>query len=444
MSIAIMMESVSNAISNGKRRQTLTFKAGDDVVVFSRLTDGKQGPSNKWERRSFEEVLGLFHDGEHLNRDIAGVEVTLSDMAKFAEGSIQVLGVKAVSALNKSETFYQTDISAMEVFAEMYEAVLNDDVDLSTVTKMRKTAPEQTINHNIGGNANMTQGKTITAMSLASIPRKEIGDRYVNRKLPGNLYDYEVFDFARKTHANTLIYGPTGPGKTTSVEAWCATRGLRLATISGNATLEPSHMFGKYVSDGEGGFAWIDGPVTDVIRNGGALILDELNFINMKVITPLYPLLDARRSITLLDHHGETIEAHPDLTIFATMNPGYVGTAPLNFAFRNRFDIQIEWDYDYDVEAKLVKGKNLLDMAKHLRTEAAKGMYETPISTNMLIEFEGLAKDLSYEFAVENFIAHFSDEEKASIRMIFQTYEQNLRSELGVEELDITLDTESV
>jgi nitric oxide reductase NorQ protein len=443
MSIATMIESMSSSILDNKRRQTLVFKADDDVVVFSRLTDGKQGPSNKWERRSFEEALGLFHDGEHLTRDVAGVEITISDIAKFAEGSIQVLGVKAVSALNKSNHIGETDTSALDVFVDMYEAVMNDNVDLNILAKMRKAEPQQTTT-NIGDNVTHSIGKTISTQ-LASIPRKEISDRYVNRKLAGNLYDYEVFDHARSTHANVLIYGPTGPGKTTSVEAWCASRGLRLATISGNATLEPSHLFGKYVSDGEGGFAWIDGPVTDIARNGGgAIIFDELNFINMKVITPSYPMLDARRSITLLDHHGETIELHPDVTIFATMNPGYVGTSPLNFAFRNRFDIQIEWDYDYDVEAKLVKGKNILDMAKHLRTEAAKGMYDTPISTNMLMEFEELAKNLNYEFAAENFIAHFGDEEKASIRMILQTYEQNLRSDMGLDDMDIVLDTESV
>lgn len=279
----------------------------------------------------------------------------------------------------------------------------------------------------------------VIKVALASVPRAEIGERYVNRKVQGNLYDFEVFDYARKTNTNVLIYGPTGPGKTTSIEAWAAIRGLRLATVSGSAALEPSQMIGKYVSDGDGGFAWIDGPITDVVRNGGVLILDELNFINMKIITPLYSLLDARRTLTLLDHHGETIEAHPDLTIFATMNPNYIGTAPLNFAFRNRFDIQIPWDYDYDVEAKLVHSKQLLELAKQLRTEAAKGMYETPIATNMLMEFEKFAKELNYEFAMENFIAHFSDEEQASIRLVFQTYEYNLKEDLGIAE-DVVLE----
>ena len=191
-------------------------------------------------------------------------------------------------------------------------------------------------------------------------------------------------------------------------------------------------MTGKFVADGKGSFAWIDGPVTDVVRNGGVLLLDEVNFISPKIYTVLYSLLDGRRIITLLDHHGETIEAHKDLTIFATMNPDYIGTTPLNFAFRNRFDIQIPWDYDDKVESKLVKSKALLTLAKMLRVEAAKGQYETPISTNMLMEFHHFVDALGYEFAIENFIAHFSVDEQASVRLVFQTHEHNIKTDFGI------------
>ena len=132
---------------------------------------------------------------------------------------------------------------------------------------------------------------------------------------------------------------------------------------------------------------------------------------------------------------GETITAHKDLTIFATMNPDYIGTTPLNFAMRNRFDIQLSWDYDDAVEAKLVSSKALLLVTKQLRAEAAKGQYETPISTNMLMEVEDFIKDedLGYEFAVENFIAHFSSEEQASVRLVFQTHEHNIKTDFGIE-----------
>jgi hypothetical protein len=271
-------------------------------------------------------------------------------------------------------------------------------------------------------------------VSLATVPPMKLAERYVHRKVYG-VEDFKTFDKARSNGINVLIYGPTGPGKTTAVEAWAAARGLRMATVSGNASMESRQLFGGFIPDGIGGYGWIDGPVTDVVRNGGVLLLDEMNFISPKIYTTLYPLTDGRRCITLLDHMGETITAHKDLTIFATMNPDYIGTTPLNFAMRNRFDIQLSWDYDDAVEAKLVSSKALLLVTKQLRAEAAKGQYETPISTNMLIEVEAFIKDadLGYEFAVENFIAHFSSEEQASVRLVFQTHEHNIKTDFGIE-----------
>jgi hypothetical protein len=53
----------------------------------------------------------------------------------------------------------------------------------------------------------------------------------------------------------------------------------------------------------------------------------------------------------------------------------------------------------------------------------------------MLIEVEAFIKDadLGYEFAVENFIAHFSAEEQASVRLVFQTHEHNIKTDFGIE-----------
>jgi hypothetical protein len=51
----------------------------------------------------------------------------------------------------------------------------------------------------------------------------------------------------------------------------------------------------------------------------------------------------------------------------------------------------------------------------------------------MGMEFIDLIADLGYEFAVENFIAHFSTDEQASVRMVFQTHEYNIKSDFGLD-----------
>lgn len=459
MDIAIFTESYEPTMG-ANRRQVLITPHDGNVRIYSRDTDGTKGPHNKWEETNLDTITGQIHTDEKLTRTPVAVYVTSADeRAMTDKGYSPVLGTKACQAHTKAGL--STDATPfVERLCEIYESVsMGDDTLEEYVIDNRRmpgnpvplqsvptqTTPTPQLNGAVLDKfeiqvAQVNGGRMIAA-SLASVPRIELAKRYVHRDV-WSVPDFEVFDHARSKNINVLIYGPTGPGKTTSVEAWAAERNLRMATVSGNASMEPSQMTGKFVSDGNGSFAWIDGPVTDVVRNGGVLLLDEVNFISPKIYTVLYGLLDGRRAITLLDHHGETIEAHPDLTIFATMNPDYIGTTPLNFAFRNRFDIQIPWDYDDKVESKLVSAKALLVVAKQLRVEAAKGQYETPISTNMLQEFVNFVNALGYEFAVENFIAHFSSDEAASVRLVFQTHEHNIKTDFGIE-LPIVIEQKS-
>jgi nitric oxide reductase NorQ protein len=438
MDIAIFTESYE-PIMGTKRRQVLVTPHGELVRIYTRVTDGTKGPHNKWEETEYDTLVGQIGTAEQLTRTPVGVYVTPADeRAMTDKGYSPVLGTKACQAHTKA-TLSTDPLS--NILPDIYSQVSERDDSLddyvldnrrqagSVVPVAMGAVPTQTIATPIESTPVVTP--TPAYVALAVVPPMELAKKYVHRQVFGK-EDFAIYDYARSNNINVLLYGPTGPGKTTSVEAWAAERMLRLALVSGNASLEPSQMFGK-MTQIDGKWVWIDGPVTDVIRNGGVLLLDEVNFINPKIYTTLYTLLAGQRSISLLDHMGEVIKAHKDLTIFATMNPDYIGTTPLNFAFRNRFDIQIPWDYDDKVESKLVSSKSLLNLAKQLRVEAAKGQYETPISTNMLIEFVQFVGDLSYEFAVENFIAHFSPEEAASVRLIFQTHEHNIKTDFGIE-----------
>jgi hypothetical protein len=82
-----------------------------------------------------------------------------------------------------------------------------------------------------------------------------------------------------------------------------------------------------------------------------------------------------------------------------------------------------------------VKSQALKILKNQLRAEANKGEFETPISTNMLMEFEKLVKVFSFEFAVENFIAHFELEEQDKVRLVFTTHEYNLKSDFELVEI---------
>ena len=65
-----------------------------------------------------------------------------------------------------------------------------------------------------------------------------------------------------------------------------------------------------------GEFVWQAGSLTRAVREGHWILLEDLDYAPMDVISVLVPLLESRT--LLLPGHGGNIKAHPDFRIFAT------------------------------------------------------------------------------------------------------------------------------
>lgn len=274
---------------------------------------------------------------------------------------------------------------------------------------------------------------------LALVPDSELFDSYVGREFHGMSYVH-VFDYARKSKSNVLISGPTGSGKTHATMAYAALRGLPFYSVSSSVGIEPTQLFGKFIPDDAAGagFVWQDGPVTDLIRHGGVLLLNEVNFIPERISTVLFSVLDSRREIQLVDHKGEVITGHPNLLIVADMNPAYEGTRPLNRAFRNRFSIQLDWDYDSNVEETLITNKALRHLANKIRQDSSAHSVSTPCSTNMLLEFDKFVRATgNVRFATMNFLAHFDDRDRSVIDVIIRQMVANIEEDYSKENVII-------
>jgi MoxR-like ATPase len=290
----------------------------------------------------------------------------------------------------------------------------------------------------------------VKGVTLAAIPDQRYFDGYISRDTLGGKKDLDIFDAAMKSADNVLLFGPTGPGKTSAVLAYAAREQVRFYSVACNLALDPTHMFGKWGQSETGLFQFYDGGITDIARHGGVVLLNEINFMSERIAPVLYEALDKRREITLLDHKGEKIRIHrPDcwcslskkecrkrwVLFVADMNPEYAGTRPLNHAMRNRFAIQIFWDYDDLVEGKLVNSAVLLDIAKNIRKQIGKNI-DTPVSTNMLQEFVRFAADpgLGIGFAVANFCNHFTPDEIPAVKAVFDARELDLENDFKPDE----------
>lgn len=271
--------------------------------------------------------------------------------------------------------------------------------------------------------AKQTPGFDIEAL----IPPEWKAEEYINRTIEG-VRDVDVLDSARRMKANVLLFGPTGPGKTSCVQAYCAEKRIPYYSIPCHQSIEPRQLVGSYIpTETAGVYRWQDGPVTALARFGGVLELEEVNFMPRGISSFLNPVLRGR-VLSVLEHSGEVIPVHDDFQIIATMNPDYEGTKPLNEAFRNRFSLKLKFDYDREIEEQLVSLTSLLDLADQLRASHGTTL-ETPVSTNMLIEFEDLAFEFSFAFAVENFLNAFTESERNAVREVVKLREADLKNE---------------
>lgn len=265
------------------------------------------------------------------------------------------------------------------------------------------------------------------------IPSSDVADAYISRLIWG-VRDVDLLWYARAAHKNVALYGPTGGGKTHLVHAFAAAHGIPVVTVQSNGGIDPTTFFGQYVpydEDGKQGFRWEYSEVAQVVKYGGILYVNEGNLMLPKALAGLWSVTDWRRSITILENGNEVIHAADDLMVIVDWNPGYAGTRPLSKAFKNRFAVKVPWEYDAEVESQLTLMPVMNEIASKIRARAADGDFETPVSTNMLVDFEELAVDLGRDFAVENFISAFESNEQPVVREVFTAYGDQIDSDLA-------------
>jgi MoxR-like ATPase len=138
---------------------------------------------------------------------------------------------------------------------------------------------------------------------------------------------------------SVLFHGPAGTGKTMSCKLVCQDIQIPIMDVINCTENLDEFVLGKFIPE-EDRIVFKESYVTKAIRDGGAVVFEEINFAKPQHLAFLNSLLDDNGFVRL--DNGDVVARHANFRFFATMNLGYFGTKELNQALYNRFNIIVE------------------------------------------------------------------------------------------------------
>ena len=248
--------------------------------------------------------------------------------------------------------------------------------------------------------------------------------------------------------APVFVTGLSGNGKTTMIEQACAKAKRECYRVNITQETDEDDLIGGFrLVQGETVFVY--GPVVEAMKNGGVLLLDEIDLGSSKIMC-LQPVLEGKG--VFIKKTGEWVSPAKGFTVVATANTKgkgdtdgrFVGTNVMNEAFLDRFDWTMEQDYAArKTETKiLVKkmekfGKVDQDFADYLtrwaeitRKAFAEGAIDEIITTRRL---ENICKAFSIfgdrATAVDLALARFDADTQQAFRNLYDKVDDTMREE---------------
>lgn len=207
---------------------------------------------------------------------------------------------------------------------------------------------------------------------------------------------------------NLLLTGPTGAGKSSVFEQFCARVGLDLYRYACHSKTEFGELCGQTEILEDGSTKFVLGPLPMAMMTGAILLLDELNFLHPGNIGALNGILDG--APLLIPATGQMIYPHPRFRVAGTCNElsqdataaSFRGTQRMNLAFVQRF-LVAEVDYLTEImEAKAINRscpglpgpliQRMITLANEVRNGFKQNTLNTTISTRILIRWGRIAE----------------------------------------------------
>lgn len=215
------------------------------------------------------------------------------------------------------------------------------------------------------------------------------------------------------------ISGPTGNGKSTMVEQICAKHKRPLIRVNLNMMTDEEQLIGSKTLE-NGNVEVIEGPVLIAMRNGTALLLDEIDAGSANTLLCLQPILEGKPYYFKLKN--EMIVPKDGFNIFATANTKgkgsddgrYIGTNVLNEAFLERFAVTFEQEYpSAKIEVKIIK--NLMESYSCVNEEFAETLVKWAEAIRRTFEDGGVDETITTRRMIHIVRAYaiFKSEKKA-------------------------------
>lgn len=246
---------------------------------------------------------------------------------------------------------------------------------------------------------------------------------------------------------NTLIIGPSGQGKTLSVQ--CLAEILKdthpFFYISLGSTQDPrATLIGNTHFSKESGTYFQQSPfVTAITTPNSIILLDELSRAHPDAANILLTVLDYNQRYLRLDEKdGSVVKVADGVTFFATANIGneYTNTRVMDRALLDRFTVKIEMDMlTKEEELTIIKNQHpsadikimqkITEIASVTRQYFKDGKINKGLSTRSVVEMAELTSDGFTLFELADMVIYPEypadgdiDSERTMIKQVVQKF----------------------
>lgn len=194
-------------------------------------------------------------------------------------------------------------------------------------------------------------------------------------------------------HAERVLYdGPPGTGKTFAAQRFGVRKDQPVFNLTCTEEMPAAELRGHFVPNGDR-FVWMDGPAVRAMREGGRLVINEIEKASGDVQTLLLAILDDRESCALTLPTSETVVPADGYTVAATMNGD--ADQDLPEALRSRFPVRLRITTIHpDAIARLAP-----DLRKAAETTGGDVEEERRINIRAWLEFDRLRPKVGAETA---------------------------------------------